>query len=255
VTDNENEHIHGDEEAVSPPALVEPPAPVAETASEVGPVESVEPVVAAATTETADVAPVVAAAAAQQVVYVAAPVPPKLKGNRWFGVLIAVLATALFAAVYALFGVILLALRGGQVSLGFVGQTSFLVPVGFFAIGFILLVIVANRANWWAYILGSIFVGVFVYFGTIGSLLLIGGITSRTPAEAGVIFAAALQAPTIIAAGLIAREVSIWVGTAVSARGRKVKLRNAQALADFEEENERARVEREHTGYVTPPGV
>ena len=42
-----------------------------------------------------------------------------------------------------------------------------------------------------------------------------------------------LSIPTI-AAALVAREATIWFGAWIGARGRKLKARNAEALAEYE---------------------
>jgi hypothetical protein len=186
-------------------------------------------------------------------VYVTAPVPPKPKGNRGFGILLAIAATAVFAGLFALVAMVILSSRTGTLSLAFVSKPSFLVPVLFFAVGFIILVLLANRANWWAYILGSLFVGVLVYFGTVGTLLLLNGVVSNTPAEASALLAIALRDPFIIAAALLGREVAMWAGSGIAARGRRVKVRNAQARADFAEQAERTRVERERAAFPAAP--
>lgn len=239
---------------VVPPAVpsVVPSEPVYDEVAEHEPepaahTEVVEP----ASTEHAAAA--VGAAAAQQVVYVTAPVPPRPKGNRGFGILLALAATVAFAGLFALVAMVILSSRTGTLSFSFLSRPSFLVPVLFFAVGFVILVLLANRANWWAYILGSLFVGVLVYFGTAGTLLLLNGIVNNTPDEASQLLAGALRDPFIIAAALLGREVSMWVGSGIAARGRRVKVRNAQARADFAEQAERTRVERERAAFPAAP--
>ncbi len=178
-----------------------------------------------------------------QTVYVEAPTPPRKKSNRGVGTIIAVLSTVIFAAVFAFVVALIINARTGVFGFGFLTQTSFYVPVLFFLVGFVLLVLIVNRAPWWAHVFGSIFVALFVYFGTIGTLLLLGGIIAETPAHAGQLFAAALIDPSVVAAALIAREVALWMGFAISARGRRLRARNAEARSAYEVELAEKRAE------------
>ena len=178
-----------------------------------------------------------------QTIWVTAPVEPRKKGNRGFGVLIAVLSAIVFAAVFAVILVIIEASRTGVYAFGFLGAIEFYVPVLFFLLAFIILVLLANRANWWAYIVGSLFVGLVVYFGTVATGLLVGGVVLETPSGASRLFGQALANPFVIAAALLAREVTLWAGAGISARGRRVKARNIQARTAFEQEAAERRAE------------
>ena len=181
----------------------------------------------------------------QRIVYVDAPTPPRKKGNRGVGALIALLSSLVFAILFAVVIFLMYYATIGRVATNFVGERSFYVPVILFAIAFIVLVLLLNRAKWGAYVFGSIFVGLFVYLGTIGALLLLEGVLSYTPEQASTAFTGALDNPLVIAAGLLAREVSLWLGAAVSARGRRVKAKNIEAQAAFERETEARRAEHE----------
>jgi hypothetical protein len=178
-----------------------------------------------------------------QTIYVTAPVEPRKKGNRGFGVLIALLSTVIFAALYALVVALIETARAGESSFNFLGAIEFYVPALFFLLGFIILALLANRANWWAYILGSLFVGLLVYFGTVGTGLLVGGIVLETPSGATRLFGQALTNPLVIAAALLAREVSLWAGAGISARGRRVTVRNVESRAAFDREAAERRAE------------
>lgn len=188
-------------------------------------------------------------AASMQTIYVAAPVAPRKKGNRGIGVLIAVLSTIIFAGLYALVLALTLPIFRGGSRYDFLGSVEFYIPVLFFLVGFIVLVLIANRANWWAYVLGSLFVGLFVYFGTIATGLLIGNVFAETSAGALRLFGQALINPFVIAAGLLAREVSMWMGFIISARGRRLKVSNAEAHANFERESAARQTEYENARY------
>jgi hypothetical protein len=254
--------------ASEPPPLVEPEAPLpveqaaadqvaVNTASDAVVLEPAaatesEPVVAtsdAAAVETAEpvetvVVPVVPE---HRVVYVDAPKPPRRKGNRVFGVLIALVGAVVFAAVYAVALVIVEWLNKRPISFDFVGESTFWVPVIFFAVGFVILVLIANRASWWAYIFGSLFVAAFVYFGSVTVLELIHGLPAFT------LRPAVLVSPGAIIALFLAREVALWVGAGIAARGRRVRVRNVEARDAYDQEEEAKRAERgERDSYGMP---
>jgi hypothetical protein len=93
-----------------------------------------------------------------------------------------------------------------------------------FALGFIVLVVILNRAGWWAHVIG------------------------KTPAEANAAFGALATNPLMIAAALVAREVSIWIGLAIAARGRRVRARNEETRTAWDREQEEKRAEYERGG-------
>ena len=76
----------------------------------------------------------------------------------------------------------------------------------------------------------------FVYFGTIGVLLLSNNVVLLAPSAATELFRQGLVNPFTIAAALVAREVALWTGALIASRGRKVKARNADAQAEFARE-------------------
>ena len=170
--------------------------------------------------------------------FVQAPVPPKKKGNRGIGSIIALVSVIGFAVLYALIAAGIIAIqqpqRVNEVFPDFLINPRFWVPAIIFVVAFVLVVLLANRASWWAYVLGSLLVGALVYFGTIGAAVLSANVFTLTPAEATQLIGRAATDPFIIAAGLVAREVSLWTGAAISARGRRVKARNVSARDDYE---------------------
>jgi hypothetical protein len=205
--------------------------------------------VAAATATDAAVEPPV------QTVYVHAPVPPKRRGNRAFGSLIALVSTVVFAAIYGgiALGVMPLFTPDGSTGfdfLLFIGLPIFYVPVLVFLVAFVVLVLIVNRANWWAYVLGSFIVALLVYAVSIGILRLLNGVIDMTPAKALQAFAAMALSPLLIAA-IVAREVPIWFGAAIAARGRRQKQRNAEEKAAFETELENNRSDFSRSDYGT----
>ena len=216
----------------------EPTAPESE-------LESESTVVEPAPTKTVAVDTTLADPASPQVVYTHAPAAPRKRGNRGIGTLIAVLSGLVFAALLAVATAIIGQVTVGRFDFGFLRLAAFYVPVLFFIIGFVLLVLILNRAAWWAYILGSLLLGVFVYFGTVAVGLLGQGIITHTPGEAAAMYGAALRDPFIIASAFIAREVSIWVGAAIAFRGRRVKLRNVEAHSAYERDLAEKRAEHQ----------
>lgn len=173
--------------------------------------------------------------------YMQSPMPPEMRGNRGAGVLIALLGAVAFALVYA--GVLALWIAPSYPPSTFLSEG--LLPlvlswgfaaavVGFF-VGFVLLVLIVGRAGWWAYVLGGLLVAIFTWGATLaGSALgerFSGEVVSLQPlsllSEYGLIF------PVLIA-GIVAREVSVWFGAWIGARGRKMKRLNAEAITEYE---------------------
>ncbi len=185
------------------------------------------------------------AAPAQQVVYVQAPKPFVKKGNRGFGILIALLSTVIFAAVYAI-GLVIgeLISHASSVDFSFITTLDFYAPVLMFAVGFVVLVLIVNRAGWAAHVIGSIFVGLVVFFGGTGVILLL-NINTIPSNEVGQAFSSVLFSSTLILAALLGREVALWMGFAIASRGRKVKARNVDAKVLYDQEIAAKRAEYE----------
>ena len=174
-------------------------------------------------------------------IYVQRPEPPKKRSNRGIGILIALVGTVVFALLWAA----VVALVGGMLTPGrefvdlflrFLGSWAFRGPVIVFFVGMVLLIQVLNRARWWAYILGGLVVAVLVYASYVGSSLLDQDFTRLTAEEAGLFIGRQWVNPFAILAGVIAREVSVWTGAWLGARGRKLKARNAEAQADYDQQ-------------------
>jgi hypothetical protein len=186
-------------------------------------------------------APAAPVAPVQQApIYVQAPTPPKNRGNRAGGILIALLATVVYAVIYAAVAFVIAAVNSTTVNGATTTFTEFLVrpvyyiPVIFFFLAFSLLVALVNRGGWWAYVLFGFLVAVVVYFSYIGGALLTQAAWNLTPQEAGRFVASLWLNPAAIAAAVIAREVPIWFGAWIARRGRKVTERNVEARAEYE---------------------
>ncbi|MBN9632591.1 MAG: hypothetical protein J0I18_18605 [Actinobacteria bacterium] len=174
-------------------------------------------------------------------IFLQRPEPPKRKSNRGFGILIALVGTALFAVLWAaaVVGVGALLAPGSEfipALIQFSTHSTAWAPVVAFFIGMVVLIQIVNRARWWAYILGGLFVAVFVYLVYIGAALIDNGYLQKNPGERQILLTQVWVAPFAVLAGVIAREVSIWTGAWLAARGRKLKARNAEAQADYEQQ-------------------
>lgn len=182
--------------------------------------------------------------------YMQTPMPPEIRGNRGAGVLISLLATVVFAAVYL--GMIALWIAPDFPPSQFLNEgllpwlTSwlFIVPTVAFFVGLSLVVLVVGRAGWWAYVLGGFLVAALVGVAAMVTISLAGtpyatpqemapGFTFGLPAVPEMVNRFGLTVP-VIGAALIAREAVIWFGAWIGARGRRMKLRNAEALAEYE---------------------
>lgn len=242
-------------------ALVTPEVDVVPSAAEPVPVTSdpaavpVEPSAAAASADPAAPAPAPPVGdPGHRVVYLETPTPPRIRGNRVVGTLLALVGAVVYAGVFAVVGG-LLYFFGGRELFGdefgaFVASAAFWVPILVFVLAFILEVVIVNRGGWAAHVFGSLLLAFVVYFASIGLLLLVGNVFSQQH----VTFAQIALTPQIIASAVIAREVAIWFGLAIARRGRSVRERNAEARAKHEQElaEQRARFARP-VPPTTPP--
>ncbi len=227
--------------AVSPAAPVPVPAPAASSAA-----SSAAPPAAAAAAPAADASagaasPGAATAAAPRVVYVDAPTPPRERGNRGFGILLAIIATVVFAALLTLAAAALSGREPVDQLTAFLGSIELLAPVPIFLVAFLVLVLLVNRAGWWAFVLGSLLVGLVVYLGSALVALGVHNAFARAPDEVVRSFGDAAREPLLLVAGVLAREIVLWTGALVSRRGRAVRERNAREKEQFEQEQSSAR--------------
>ena len=183
--------------------------------------------------------------------YMQTPMPPEIRGNRGAGVLIALLATASFAIVYA--GVISLWLAPNYALSNFLsdGLLPWVLNLGFaaaalgFFIGFTVLVLIGGRAGWWMYVIFGLLVATVTWAAAVLGYALndrfAGEIVSLQPmallSEYGLII------PVIIAA-IVAREVPVWFGAWVGARGRRMKRLNAESITEYESALAEARTQQ-----------
>jgi hypothetical protein len=179
--------------------------------------------------------------------YVQPPKPPRMRGNRGFGLLIAVISIFVFAIVYAvivaILGMSLSSDNSGFIHLyiQYISTPSFWMPLAAFAVGMVLLVLIINRGRWWGFVLGGFFVGVLAYAGFIGGALTqtivqLGGPGNLTADEAWGFVSSLWLNPFALAAGFIGREVPIWFGAWIAWRGRKVTAENIRRCGNYERE-------------------
>lgn len=179
---------------------------------------------------------------APQTVYVQAPTPPKPRGNRGFGVLVALIGTVVFALIYAGVAYLLVATYGAgradgiQVFTEFLTRPVYWIPIAGFFIGFALLAVIVNRGAWWYYAVFGLLVAVLVYFSYVGGALLTVEAWTLTVDQAGEFISQRWLDPFAIAAFIIAREIPIWLGGWIAARGRTVAERNRLAREAYDRE-------------------
>lgn len=174
--------------------------------------------------------------------YTSSPMPPDIKGNRGAGVLVSVLAALVFAVVFA--GIISITIAQDYPPSTFL--TEGLLPrvltfqFGGAVLGFliaqIVLVLILGKSSWWAYVIGGFFVAAVVWIfsiigGAMHDAIVVGDSVHWAPL--GLVSAYGLVLVSLIAA-VVAREVSLWFGVWIGSRGRKVRKRNAEALAEYD---------------------
>lgn len=174
-----------------------------------------------------------------------APAAPKRRSNRLVGTAWVLLAAGLFQVVY--FGAIaaLVALLGGAdvvgAQLAQYATTPFAwLPVLFFFLLFELTVLIFNRAGRFLYVVASLVVGVVVYVVSVLliTILVRGDVGDRATLEQSFL------SPLFVLAGLAAREVMLWTGVAIGARGTRLRKRNRADRDSYRAELG----ERQHAG-------
>ncbi|TCO37162.1 hypothetical protein EV639_105250 [Rathayibacter tanaceti] len=168
----------------------------------------------------------------------AEPEPVRRSGNRLAGLAVALLSTAVFAALYLVALTVIRALVepvGDPVAVALTQAPTalFLAPVAAFLVGLALIVLVVNRAGWWAYVLGGFLVAVLTAAAALaGGWSALGAV--GLPADRALVLEY-LRDPAVLAAvlaaGVLGREVTVWGGALIAGRARRVKRRNAEREA------------------------
>src|SRR5579875_2929588 len=164
-----------------------------------------------------------------------APPPPRRGSNRLVGTAWVLLAALLFEVLYIAAFALLVCIVDGSQQVGQAVQslvtTPFVwLPLVLFALLYELTVLLLNRAGRFAYVLSSLVVALIVY--VLSAVLILamqqGGVSNENN------LGRALIVPQVVLIPLIAREVMLWTGLAIGARGRRVRKRNREAQAQYE---------------------
>ncbi|MDN3496144.1 hypothetical protein QL996_09415 [Planococcus sp. APC 4015] len=223
---------------VTEPAAHAEPAP---TAAYDEPTTAYEPVVAPSEPVVADATPVVAPVVAPQPIFVQAPEAPRPRGNRGAAGAIGLLAALCFAALYLAawlgFGALsgdVTAANVGTTALSALTTFTLWVPTVVFFVAFWLLGAIINRGRWGVWVITGLAVGVAAYGGHLLGALFQAPFWLKTASEGAEIVEAQLLAPLAIAAFVFGRELTIWFGAWVAARGRRVTEINVEAQREYE---------------------
>jgi hypothetical protein len=183
-----------------------------------------------------------------------APPPPRRRSNRLVGTAWVLLAALIFEVLYIAAFALVVLVAAGQASVAQSVQsllsTPFAwLPVLLFALFYELTVLLLNRAGRLAYVLSSLIVAAVVYLLSTVLILALqqGGIANEN------LLGRALIAPQVVLIPLIAREVMLWTGLAVGARGRRVRRRNRAAQEAYERERFASSVRDSDDGAGTRP--
>jgi hypothetical protein len=176
-----------------------------------------------------------------QPIFVQAPEAPRPRGNRGAAGAIGLLAAVVFAVLYL--GVILAAafafgdVTGENIldyTIGTLTSWLFWTPVVAFFLGFWLLGAILNRSRWAHWVIWGLLVGVISYAGYILGVLLQAPFWTFTAREGEQLLAQQLFAPYAIVVFVLGRELTIWFGAWVAARGRRVTEQNEVAQREYE---------------------
>jgi len=186
-------------------------------------------------------AAVAGAAYAQQPIFVQAPEAPRPRGNRGAAGAIGLLAALAFGVLYLAVWLGVGMLDGsvtadtlGSTALTALGTWTLWVPVVVFFIAFWLLGAIINRGRWGAWVIFGLLVGVAAYLGHILGALFQAPFWMLTASEAAALVESQLLTPLAIGAFIIGRELTIWFGAWVAARGARVTELNTEAQREYE---------------------
>jgi hypothetical protein len=178
---------------------------------------------------------------AAQPIFVQAPEPPRPRGNRAAAGLIGLVAALAYAAIT--FGVLLgggLAVGAvtssdaGEAALQILGSWVFWMPVAVFFLGFWLLGAILNRAAWGHWVVWGLLVGVIAYAGYLLGTLFQAPFWMLTARQGAALIDSQLFSPVAILSFVVGRELTVWFGAWVAARGRRVSEDNARAQREYE---------------------
>jgi hypothetical protein len=230
----EREDVPLDDETPARTAVIEPavtaPEPQYDRPTEVLAPAAV-PVVAASPVATGSPQPI----------FVQAPEPPRPRGNRGAAGAIGLLAALCFAVLYLVVWVAV-GLIDGSVTSANVGETitkalttwALWIPVAVFFVAFWLLGAIVNRGRWGLWVVFGLLVGVASYGGHILGQLFQAQFWTLTAKQGDELVKGQLLVPLAIAAFVIGRELTIWFGAWIAARGKRVTELNYEAQREYE---------------------
>ncbi|MFI8595247.1 ABC transporter [Microbacterium sp. NPDC078428] len=176
-----------------------------------------------------------------QHIFVQAPEPPRARGNRAAAGLIGLLAALSFAALYLAcalaFGLLdgtytLFTLVDGALS-ALQSWWLWTATVVFF-LGFWLLGAIINTGRWGHWVIWGLLLGFVAYGAHLVGQLFQAPFWQLTRTEGAELIEAQVVAPLAFAAFVIGRELTIWYGAWIAARGRRVRELNETAQREYE---------------------
>lgn len=181
------------------------------------------------------------AAAAPQPIFVQAPEAPTPRGNRGAAGAIGLLAAIVFAVIYLGSWLAIGAVQGdvtgtniGEQALSAVTSWWLWVPVAVFFLAFWILGAFINRGRWGLWVLLGLLVGIASYAGHVLGQLFQAPFWNIPPSEALTLVGEQAFVPLALVALVAGRELTIWFGAWVAARGRRVTELNAEAQREYE---------------------
>lgn len=171
--------------------------------------------------------------------YIQAPSAPDIRGNRGFGILVGLLATVVFAGLYAaaVAGLQLLFEDDGTFVENIVQLSTswpFLLAVAAFFISWAVTAAIVNRSGWVHWVLGGFIIGLVVFLAWVGGFLIQERAWTLSVDEilAEVTGVAFTFGPVL--AFIVAREIPVWLGGWIASRGRKVRAANIEAQEEYD---------------------
>lgn len=175
--------------------------------------------------------------------YMQQPDPPQKKANRLAGLFISLLGTLGFGLIYAGLLAVWLAPKFPPSTFLQEGLFPYLVSLGFvipcvaFFVTMLILVLIFNRSGWWVYAVLGVLVAAATWLAAgVGYSMSPQLSTQPEGAEHDIrrFLEFSLTIPALLAA-VAGREVAVWFGAWIGARGRKVKAKNVAAQAEYEQ--------------------
>lgn len=184
--------------------------------------------------------PVLTGTAPAQPIFVQAPEPPLVRGNRGAAGLIGLLAAVVFALFYLAARLLFSGINVLDTTalldetLAQLASFAFWVPVVVFYLTFWLLGAFINRGRWAYWVIFGLFVGLASYAGHVLGEVIQAGPWTISLSQAATIARDQLVAPAAIVALVIGRELPVWFGGWIAKRGRKVTAWNNEAQEEYE---------------------